>query len=441
MQTPAALPSIFLSYSWQEKSAADEIDRDLQQLQLTIIRDVRDLKYRGSISDFMTQIRTTEFCILLIGDSYLKSANCMAEVLHILRERDFQKKLLPVILPSATIYDTKSRLKYTTFWRERKEDLEREISKHAPSSAISAIQDLKIVESIEREINEFLSYIADTKHIGFDELKREGYRTLFNAIGIRDITYLIELLRITVQGDLDRKETLLEEWFEQHEPIAQAFTLRADISKARGNYERAERNYKRALEMDPESPWALNNYGYMLMVLKRDTDYAKSLLRKAVEIQPGFTEARLNLGCLLKEDGERQEAIAQYEYVITDDPTEERAYNNLANVLRGERPFHADTAAKVSSLYERALALKPGYIEALLNYENFLSEFMFDFDKAEKLLGTLIKIDPRSNETVELLRKRLGVLRSRGRPNFGRNELCPCGSGVKYKRCCGAPHE
>ncbi|MEO8465257.1 MAG: SEC-C metal-binding domain-containing protein [Gammaproteobacteria bacterium] len=21
----------------------------------------------------------------------------------------------------------------------------------------------------------------------------------------------------------------------------------------------------------------------------------------------------------------------------------------------------------------------------------------------------------------------------------GRNELCPCGSGVKHKRCCGAP--
>ncbi|MGA2644317.1 MAG: SEC-C metal-binding domain-containing protein [Candidatus Sulfotelmatobacter sp.] len=22
-------------------------------------------------------------------------------------------------------------------------------------------------------------------------------------------------------------------------------------------------------------------------------------------------------------------------------------------------------------------------------------------------------------------------------PKFGRNDLCPCGSGKKYKRCCG----
>ena len=26
--------------------------------------------------------------------------------------------------------------------------------------------------------------------------------------------------------------------------------------------------------------------------------------------------------------------------------------------------------------------------------------------------------------------------RKRGRPRFGRNSPCPCGSGVKYKKCC-----
>ena len=24
-------------------------------------------------------------------------------------------------------------------------------------------------------------------------------------------------------------------------------------------------------------------------------------------------------------------------------------------------------------------------------------------------------------------------------PDAGRNDLCPCGSGKKYKKCCGAP--
>ena len=25
---------------------------------------------------------------------------------------------------------------------------------------------------------------------------------------------------------------------------------------------------------------------------------------------------------------------------------------------------------------------------------------------------------------------------TQGRPRFGRNSRCPCGSGVKYKKCC-----
>jgi uncharacterized protein YecA (UPF0149 family) len=29
----------------------------------------------------------------------------------------------------------------------------------------------------------------------------------------------------------------------------------------------------------------------------------------------------------------------------------------------------------------------------------------------------------------------------RGEPKVGRNEPCPCGSGKKYKRCCGVASE
>ena len=33
----------------------------------------------------------------------------------------------------------------------------------------------------------------------------------------------------------------------------------------------------------------------------------------------------------------------------------------------------------------------------------------------------------------------VGLLEERPRRKVGRNELCPCGSGRKYKRCCGSP--
>ncbi|MBQ7384260.1 MAG: SEC-C domain-containing protein, partial [Clostridia bacterium] len=35
--------------------------------------------------------------------------------------------------------------------------------------------------------------------------------------------------------------------------------------------------------------------------------------------------------------------------------------------------------------------------------------------------------------------KKVNVTTRRAEPTIGRNELCPCGSGKKYKKCCGAP--
>jgi uncharacterized protein len=35
-------------------------------------------------------------------------------------------------------------------------------------------------------------------------------------------------------------------------------------------------------------------------------------------------------------------------------------------------------------------------------------------------------------------RKTRSTLR-REEPKTGRNDLCPCGSGKKFKKCCGAP--
>ena len=31
------------------------------------------------------------------------------------------------------------------------------------------------------------------------------------------------------------------------------------------------------------------------------------------------------------------------------------------------------------------------------------------------------------------------TVKKRADANVGRNDLCPCGSGKKYKKCCGAP--
>jgi uncharacterized protein len=55
-------------------------------------------------------------------------------------------------------------------------------------------------------------------------------------------------------------------------------------------------------------------------------------------------------------------------------------------------------------------------------------------DLAEWLPDCVLAIhDFRAPERAERTTLRHNV------PKVGRNDLCPCGSGRKYKKCCGAP--
>jgi Tfp pilus assembly protein PilF len=437
---PRTPPTLFLSYSWRDSNTADQVDSDLRQLQVTIIRDVRDLEYRARISDFMKQIRDADFAVLLISDSYLKSLNCMREALHLLDERHYERKLLPIILPETKLYSTSDRLGYTQYWNEQRRELEAEIARHSATAAISAIKDLRVVEQVYQRINDFISYIADMKHLSFQQLKEEGYKSLLHELGFADVSHLVDLLILSMVSDLDVKEALLDEWFDKYAPIAQAYRTRADIAKAKHQFERAERNYQRALEMDPKNAYTLNNYGYMLMENRKDTEAAKELFLKAISIMPSLTVARLNLGVLLGREGNFAAAASEYRYVIAHDPTEAKAYNNLANIFRRTRPFHPRTIARVCSLFEKALELKPHYVEALMNYANYLCEFVYDFDRAEEFASRLPDDDQELQTIKEFLLNRINHLRSTGRPAFSPENLCPCNSGRTYGQCCGHVH-
>lgn len=75
--------------------------------------------------------------------------------------------------------------------------------------------------------------------------------------------------------------------------------------------------------------------------------------------------------------------------------------------------------------------------------EKVLSVFLYysSDDKIEKIDFKIITSDDKESKSTEImnmteyLRFKRG-LRLEGK-KIGRNELCPCGSGKKYKNCCG----
>ena len=84
-------PEVFISYSWQgeSKAVALEIEKALKKRGIKILMDFEELSYKGSIKGFMDRLGRGHYVILVISDHYLKSENCMYELLQIAKHKNF----------------------------------------------------------------------------------------------------------------------------------------------------------------------------------------------------------------------------------------------------------------------------------------------------------------------------------------------------------------
>jgi tetratricopeptide (TPR) repeat protein len=168
-----------------------------------------------------------------------------------------------------------------------------------------------------------------------------------------------------------------------------------------------------------------------------------------------YASARLFDGRLVA----MSEAVALYQGRLAEDPADVESLLSLANSYQtAERPASAER------LYRRALELDPGLVEASWSLALSLLERGRPRDAFATLReavhhlscwrflrlsgGTPATFRGEVGELYNELRAFLGATDApeapaslfafRGR-KVGRNEPCPCGSGRKYKKCCGAP--
>jgi hypothetical protein len=116
--TASTPDEIFISYKWggESERIVNELDKRLQEKGLTVIRDKRDLGFKGKIKEFMKRIGQGRYVIVVISDKYLKSDNCMFELLEIAQNGDFYDRIFPIVLADADIYKPVKRLAYVKHW-------------------------------------------------------------------------------------------------------------------------------------------------------------------------------------------------------------------------------------------------------------------------------------------------------------------------------------
>lgn len=154
-------PTIFLSYCRNNKEEADRLEQELTVLGMLVKRDIRDIGPWKSIRAFMDTIREQDIAVLLVSDAYLKSRNCMYEVLEIMKEIYYRERIFPAVL-EPSIYQPAGKAAYISYWEEEYRKLDERVrSIRNEENKAELAQDLRHIRRIGESMGEFLATVAD----------------------------------------------------------------------------------------------------------------------------------------------------------------------------------------------------------------------------------------------------------------------------------------
>lgn len=162
--------NIFLSYCWNDSNEANKIyDYFKNSQNIELHRDTIDIGKWGSIKEYMQSISNMDYAILLISDSYLKSANCMYEVLEVMRDRYYRDKIFPAVINS-DIYSPVTRAKYVKHWQDEFIELESTLKEINVQNLGKLNEDLKRRQDISSNIAEFLDVVSDMNNPNIEDV-------------------------------------------------------------------------------------------------------------------------------------------------------------------------------------------------------------------------------------------------------------------------------
>jgi GTPase SAR1 family protein/Leucine-rich repeat (LRR) protein len=179
-----ARPEIFISYSWAPESSAlaDQIQAALAQHDVYIIRDLDEVQYKDSIGDFMKRLGKGKCVIAIISEKYLRSENCMRELIEIFQAQRFRERIFPIVMSDAGIYDPKLRIGYIQHWERQMRDLDEALKTVRSENLVSFQDTLNLYAEIRRTCDRITESLRDMNCLTPEQHAREGYEGLIGRI-------------------------------------------------------------------------------------------------------------------------------------------------------------------------------------------------------------------------------------------------------------------
>jgi formylglycine-generating enzyme required for sulfatase activity len=292
--------SVFISYAWKGESEeiVNQIDKALQSRGMRIIRDKRDLGYKGSITEFMERIGRGACVIVVISDKYLRSPNCMFELVEIAKNKSFYDRVFPIVLSDADIYNPVNRIKYIKYWEGQLKELD-DAMKSVNSANLQGIrEDIDNYAEIRDRISELTSTLKDMNTLTPEMHQDSNFTELFN-----DIESHMRGSRASNEIKTGQAAVIRSDQFEPPETVlipAGSFLMGADVKTLVEKFGGEEDEYKNEIPQYPVSlpayymgKYPVTNIQYKIFLdkAKKDKTWITPIMR-----WNGWTDSNIPAG-------------------------------------------------------------------------------------------------------------------------------------------------
>jgi GTPase SAR1 family protein len=177
-------PEVFVSYAWNTESnvIVDQVQQALEQEGIRVVRDREEVRYRDSIRDFMRRIGQGKCVIVVISDKYLKSENCMFELVEIAKEPGLRERIFPIVLSDANIYKATGRVKYVRYWEDEIQELDEALKTVRGDNLTKLQEDLNIYSEIRRLFDGIANTLRDMNALTPDQQEKSDFEELIPRI-------------------------------------------------------------------------------------------------------------------------------------------------------------------------------------------------------------------------------------------------------------------
>ncbi|MEM6253747.1 MAG: COR domain-containing protein, partial [Cyanobacteria bacterium P01_D01_bin.156] len=175
---------VFISYAWggDSEEITNKVDKALQTANIDLVRDKRDLGFKGRIQEFMQQIGQGKAVVVIISDKYLKSENCMFELVEIAANGSFYDRIFPIVLDDAQIYKPIKRIRYIQHWEQEIAELEEAMKTVSAANMQGFRESIDLYTRIRATIAELTETLKDMNTLSPDIHTESGFTELINAI-------------------------------------------------------------------------------------------------------------------------------------------------------------------------------------------------------------------------------------------------------------------